>query len=124
MARSTVRTRARSRVEPRASRITGLALGLALALLLALLGVGCAARQTPNTKTAALKTVVEPPTALVQVDEHFVGAARVLATRPAPLEPGKHRVTVEAPGYFPHDLEVDLVPGVTTLELKLRATPP
>ena len=90
---------------------------------LALGSLGCAARQHPNTKTAGLRTVVEPPGAIVQVDEHFVGAARVLDKRPAPLEPGKHRVTVEAPGYFPHDLEVDLAPGVTTVNLKLRKTP-
>ncbi|MDB4985867.1 MAG: hypothetical protein JWN04_1045 [Myxococcaceae bacterium] len=84
----------------------------------------CAATPRPDPKTAGLRTVVEPASAIVQVDEHFVGAARVLDKRPAPLLPGKHRVTVEAPGYFPHDLEVDLAPGVTTVDLKLRKTPP
>ena len=94
-------------------------LAVALTALLAACG---AAKPTP-TKPAALRVVAEPPTATVQVDERFVGAARVLDVRPAPLGAGKHRVTVEAPGYFPHDLEVTLAPGVTTVEVKLRAVP-
>lgn len=95
-----------------------------LSLFLGLILAACASAQHPDEKTAGLRTVVEPPNALVQVDEFFVGAGRVLDKRPAKLLPGKHRVSVEAPGYFPHDLEVDLAPGVTTIELKLRKMPP
>ncbi len=86
--------------------------------------VGCAGPQKPRTRPAALRTIVEPPTARVQVDEHFVGAARVLEKRPAVLAPGKRRVTIDAPGYFPHDLEVELAPGITTVKVKLRPVPP
>ena len=89
----------------------------------ALLGA-CAAGKPVPTRPASLRVLADPPTATVQVDERFVGAARVLDARPAPLGAGKHRVTVEAPGYFPHDLEVTLAPGVTTVEVKLRAVPP
>ena len=89
----------------------------------ALLGA-CAGAQHPKSRPAELRVVAEPATAIVQVDEHFVGAARVLDKKPAPLAPGHHRVTIEAPGFFPHDLDVDLAPGVTTLKLKLRALPP
>jgi hypothetical protein len=92
---------------------------LALSLLL-----GCAGAQLPRARPAQLRTVVEPPTASVQIDERFVGAARVLALRPASMKPGKHRLTVEAPGYFPHDAELELTPGVTTVDLKLRPIPP
>jgi hypothetical protein len=86
--------------------------------------IACGGAHKPKGRPAELRAVVEPPTAIVQVDEKFVGSARVLDKRPAQLAPGKHRVTVEAEGYFPHDVEVDLVPGVTTLQLKLRAVPP
>jgi hypothetical protein len=86
--------------------------------------VACGGAHKPKGRPAELRALVEPPTAIIQVDEKFVGSARVLDKRPAPLAPGKHRVTVEAPGYFPHDVEVELVPGVTTLQLKLRALPP
>jgi hypothetical protein len=71
-----------------------------------------------------LRVVAVPETAVVQVDEQFVGAARVLARQPARLTPGKRRVTIEAPGYFPHDLEIELAPGVTSIEIKLRPVPP
>jgi hypothetical protein len=91
---------------------------------LCLLMLGCASVPRPRQRPAELKTIVEPNTASVQIDEKFAGAARVLAVRPAKVPPGKHRVTVEAPGYFPHDAEVELAPGVTTVELKLRPVPP
>jgi PEGA domain len=80
--------------------------------------------QRPRQRPAELRTLVEPNTARVQIDEQFAGAARVLAMRPASVKPGKHRITVEAPGYFPHDAEVELAPGVTTVNLKLRPVPP
>jgi hypothetical protein len=80
--------------------------------------------QLPRAKPAELRTLVEPPTAWVQIDERFAGSARVLAMRPAAVKPGKHRITIEAPGYFPHDAEVELAPGVTTVNLKLRPVPP
>ncbi len=92
--------------------------------VLALSLLGCAGAQRPRSRPAELRTIVEPPTASVHIDEHFAGAARVLAMRPEPVKPGKHRITVEAPGYFPHDAELELAPGVTTVNLKLRAVPP
>jgi hypothetical protein len=97
----------------------------ALTLLLAVLCLvpACAGRQQPDPKRAQLRTLIEPATATVQVDEQFVGAARVLAKRPARFHEGKHRVTIEAPGYFPHDLELELAAGVTKLEVKLRPVP-
>jgi hypothetical protein len=105
------------------STLARVSTALGTALLCAAL-VACGGAHKPKGRPAELRTVVEPPTAIIQVDEKFVGAARVLDTRPAPLTPGKHRVTVEAPGYFPHDVELELAPGVTTLQLKLRAVPP
>lgn len=95
----------------------------ALALGVCLLAA-CGGVQRPKPAVAELRTLVEPATARVQVDEQFVGAARVLAQRPARLKPGPHRLTIEAPGYFPHDMELDLRPGVTKVELKLRPVPP
>ncbi len=84
----------------------------------------CGGAQHPREKPAQLRVLAVPATATVQVDERFVGAARVLAKQPATVSPGKHRVTVEAPNYFPHDIELDLPAGVTSLEIKLRPVPP
>jgi hypothetical protein len=105
-----------------ASGASRLGSGLVSALLCGAL-IACAGAHKPTGRPAQLRALVEPATALVQVDETFVGSARVLDKRPAQLTPGKHRVTVDAPGYFPHDVELELVPGVTTLQLKLRPIP-
>lgn len=72
---------------------------------------------------AKLRVVAEPPEARVYVDEEFAGRAQALDVRPKTLSEGEHRVTVEAPGHFPHDLEVQLVPGVTTVRVSLRPVP-
>ena len=95
-----------------------------LALLSAVaLALACGGAQKPRAQPSALRTIVEPTNATVQVDEQFVGSARVLSKRPALLKPGRRRVTIEAPGYFPHDLEVQIAPGITTVEVKLRPIP-
>ena len=96
----------------------------ASALGLLLLVAACGAAQHPRERPAQLRVLAVPETAIVQVDERFVGAARVLRKQPAALSPGKHRITIEAPNYFPHDIELDLPVGVTSLEIKLRPVPP
>jgi hypothetical protein len=94
------------------------------ALLLSLTFLAaCASSQHGAQPTAELRVVAVPESAVVQVNEQFVGSARVLDKRPARFTPGKKRVTVEAPGYFPHDLEVELAKGVTTVNIKLRPIP-
>ena len=81
---------------------------------------GAPVRPTP----ARLRVLAQPPMAAVYVDDRFVSSARVLAVRPLVLEPGIRHVTVQAPGYFPHDLELDLKAGLTTIRIALRAIPP
>jgi hypothetical protein len=94
-------------------------------LTIALLSISaCAGTQKPNGPPALLRVVAEPESASVQVNERFVGSARVLDKRPAKVTPGPKHVTIEAPGYFPHDLDVDLPVGVTTMKVKLRPVPP
>ena len=70
-----------------------------------------------------LKVIAVPETARVYVDERFVASAQVLEGRPRALRPGTHYVTVKAPGYFPHDLEVELTPGETVLRIRLEPVP-
>ena len=89
-----------------------------------LLLTACAGQHKPKGAPAELRVIAEPSSASVQVNERFVGAARVLEKRPAKLSQGPKRVTVEAPGYFPHDLELNLPAGVTTVNIKLRPVPP
>jgi len=93
---------------------------LVIAMCAAAACSGPPVRKTP----ARLRVVAEPRTAAVYVDDRFVSSARVLAVRPLVLEPGVRHVTVQAPGYFPHDLELDLASGETTIRIALRAIPP
>jgi hypothetical protein len=96
----------------------------ALVLMLALTAVGCAKRSAVRTEPARLEVVAVPSSASVYVDGHYFGRARVLAVEPKALVPGLHLMTVTADDYFPHDMELDLPPGTTTVEIKLRPIPP
>ncbi len=78
----------------------------------------------PPRALAWLRVVAEPPSAAVYVDERFAGTGRTLSRRPVRLRPGKHLLTIQADGYFPHDMEVVLEPGLTRLRVKLRPIPP
>jgi hypothetical protein len=87
------------------------------------LAAGCAAAPAP-IGNAQVRFVLEPDTARVYTDERFLGAARVVAARPVQLRAGPRRFTITADGYFPHDLEVELPPGLTTIRVSLRPVPP
>jgi hypothetical protein len=75
-------------------------------------------------ETATLRVRATPDTARVSVDDRYVARARTLEAEPRALSTGQHLVTIEAEGYFPHDLSVDLTPGETTVEVRLRPVPP
>lgn len=91
---------------------------------LLLIGVGACGGATPRPTSASLRVHAEPETASVYVDGRFFSSARALAKHPKPLSPGLHLVTVEAPDHFPHDFEVKLAAGTTTVRVKLRPVPP
>jgi hypothetical protein len=96
----------------------------ALAAIALVVLAACSGVQRIPDPPAELRVVAVPPTAIVYVNERFAGTARVLDKKPVRMKPGKKRVTVQAPGYFPHDFEVDLPSGVTKVDIKLRAIPP
>ena len=92
---------------------------VALAVALA----ACGASQ-PGAEAAQLRVVAEPDAARVYVDDRFIATGRRLAVRPAPMRAGVHFVTISAEGYFPHDVELDLPAGETTVRVSLRPVPP
>jgi hypothetical protein len=104
-------------------RATALRLSLVIAsVALVMTATGCV-RQAPPPQLAKLRIVAEPDTTTVYVDERYVGSARVLAAKPKSLSPGVKLVTFKAPGYFPHDVRLDLPSGTTTVHMKLRKIP-
>ena len=94
----------------------------ALPALALLVLSACGGVTSPPTR-AQLRIISVPDTARVDIDERFAGSGRLLSVRPKDLTPGAHRVSVSAPGYFPHDLELELPAGETTVNVSLRAIP-
>ena len=99
-------------------------LARALALVLLVVGASACAGAPRPVESAQVRFVLEPSSARVYTDERFLGAARVVAVRPVELRTGPRRFTIVADGYFPHDLETDLAPGLTTIRVSLRPVPP
>jgi hypothetical protein len=96
----------------------------ARALGIVLLLLGCAKEGTVAPEPARLEVVATPATASVYIDGHYFGRATVLSQEPKALAPGIHLMTVTADDHFPHDMELDLPPGLTKLEIELRPVPP
>ena len=96
----------------------------AAALVLALVALGCAKKGTVAAEPARLKVVAMPANASVYIDGHYFGRATVLSVEPKALVPGLHLMTVQAEDHFPHDMELDLPAGETTVTVELRPIPP
>ncbi|MEM9191289.1 MAG: hypothetical protein AAGF12_19105 [Myxococcota bacterium] len=95
--------------------------GLVVALAWAV-ALGCSG--APRRPAAQLRVVAQPENARVYVNDRFLATARVIRQRPEVLRTGVHHMTVTAPGHFPHDVELDLPEGLTTVEISLRPIPP
>ena len=94
------------------------------ALLCPVLAAGCSVTTPFQRAPAELQVISAPETARVYVDDRFVATGQRLRARPHQLRPGVHFVTIEAPGYFPHDVRLELPSGRTTVRISLRAVPP
>jgi hypothetical protein len=77
-----------------------------------------------EARMAYLKVVAEPKQTTVYSNDRFLGSAHLLAKQPKALPPGTKYLTFKAPGYFPHDLQIKLPKGETTVKVKLRPIPP
>lgn len=79
-------------------------------LLLAVALVTCAAcspAKPPTTSLRLAPVVDAPKNARVIVDDQPIGSLAFVTKRGVALPPGKHRITIEADGYLPWDMEVD-----------------
>ena len=85
---------------------------------------GCGAALPTAAARAQVRFELTPDTARVYTEDRFVGTGRVLSGRSADFRTGPRQLTITADGYFPHDLEVDLPEGTTTIRVSLRPVPP
>jgi hypothetical protein len=63
-----------------------------------------------------------PPTARVIVDENYIATLAAVQARGIALPVGTHRITVEAPGYFPWDQIVSPKEGDAPIKLDVNLT--
>ncbi|KPK14636.1 MAG: hypothetical protein AMJ62_12350 [Myxococcales bacterium SG8_38] len=96
----------------------------ALLLVFAACAASCTRTNVVAPEPARLKVIATPANASVYVDGHYFGRATVLSEEPKALAPGPHLLTVQADDHFPHDMELELPPGLTTLTINLRPVPP
>lgn len=64
-----------------------------------------------------------PPNASVTIDDFFVGSLDLVTRRGVALPRGKHRVSVEAPGYLPWDRIVEAKDSLVRLDVHLVPIP-
>jgi hypothetical protein len=93
---------------------------LTLLLALSTASAACAPSAPPTT---SLRVTGAPDEAMVTIDDQVLGPLSYVRARGVALPPGKHRVTVEAPGYFPIDRIVEAGEGQPPIELDLRLDP-
>ena len=78
---------------------------------------------TPTARTVPLRLHGSPADATVTVDDERVGSLALVAARGMRVFPGRHRISVEAPGYLPFDAAVEAKDEVVAVEVKLAPVP-
>jgi hypothetical protein len=76
---------------------------IALALVLGACRLGAPAR-TVSLRMRGERALAE---AQVTIDDQMIGPLGFVSARGVALPPGRHRITVEKPGYFPWDTMVE-----------------
>jgi hypothetical protein len=77
---------------------------------------GCVTK--PPTTSLRLQGNVDDAT--VTVDDQVLGPVGRVEKRGVALPPGKHRVTIEKPGYFPYDELVTVKEGDPLIKLDVQ----
>ncbi len=100
----------------------------AAALLLSALGLSTASScelslPRPRQPTVSLRMQGSPPEASVTIDDEYVGPLNVVMARGVALPPGQHRISVEAPGYFPVDRIVEARDQPVRIDVRLQPVP-
>ena len=80
-----------------------------LALSLVALGAfaGCQPAAAPSVETVSFRLRGTPIDANVTIDDIQLGSIEYVTARGVALPKGTHHLTIEAPGYFPFDKELD-----------------
>jgi hypothetical protein len=77
----------------------------------------------PAVSLSLAREAKSPRDAAVLIDEEYIGPLGYVAARGVRLPIGKHRITVEKPGYFPWDRLVESDRDAIHLEVQLEPIP-
>jgi hypothetical protein len=91
--------------------------------LLTFLVAACGGPPPLTPATVSLRMRGGPADATVTIDDKVLGPLSYVGTRGVALPPGAHRVSVTAPGYFPHDMEVVAKEGSGPIALDVKLVP-
>lgn len=91
----------------------------ALATLAAVLALAACQATTGPAKTVSLRVKGNVPSASVTIDDQSIGPLGYVAAHGVALPPGRHRITVEKPGYFPWDRLVEVKEGDPPVQLDI-----
>lgn len=83
------------------------------------LAAGCGA----TMKTVSLRVKGNVPDAAVTIDDQYLGSLAFVSKRGVAMPPGKHRVTVEKPGFFPWDRTIEATEQPVQLDVVLVPIP-
>lgn len=80
---------------------------LALLLVLSLTSCQIGGAERPAVSLSLERDPKSPRDAAVTIDEEYIGPLGYVSARGVKLPEGKHRITIEKPGYFPWDRLVE-----------------
>jgi len=94
-------------------------------LLAGLVGLSsaCEPAQAPAKATVSLRLEGNPGDATVVIDDEDIGPLAFVQNRGVALPPGKHHVSVTAPGYLPWDKAVEAKPGDPLIRFEVALIP-
>ena len=95
-----------------------------LALLLVLSLTSCqVGAERPAVSLSLARDAKSPSDAAVTIDEEYIGPLGYVSARGVKLPAGKHRITIEKPGYFPWDRLVDAGSAPVHFDVALEPIP-
>lgn len=76
-------------------------------------------------ETVSFRLAASPDEATVTMDDQVLGSVEFVEKRGVAMPPGRHRLTIEHQGYFPHDQWVEAPPSasVVRVEAALKKIP-
>ena len=79
--------------------------------------------EPPAVPLSLERSAKSPRDAVVTIDEEYIGPLGYVAARGVKLPAGKHRISIEKPGYFPWDRLVDAGSAPIHFDVTLEPIP-